>query len=384
MTNKSRRPKIAVVLGTRPEAIKLAPVVLELRDNSEAQILVINSGQHLDLSAQALAAFGITPDLDLKLMQPDQTIGQLTGRLFGALDQVLMTERPDWLVMQGDTSTAMVAAVSGFYRRIPTAHVEAGLRSHDIWSPFPEEANRLFISHVATHHFAPTTRAQRNLQALGIRDDAISVTGNTVVDALRLLRPALRGVPLVGALGPDAMADLDHLRPILVTSHRRESFGGGLEGICDALKRIVARFDDCAVIYPVHPNPNVKALVQQRLGAHSRIHLVEPLGYLELLALMERCCLILTDSGGIQEEAPSFKVPVLILRDVTERPEVVEVGAGRLVGTNPDDICAHASNLLSSAESYELMANAGNPFGDGFASKRIASRLLDTRGTIAA
>ncbi|WP_026867828.1 non-hydrolyzing UDP-N-acetylglucosamine 2-epimerase [Hyphomicrobium zavarzinii] len=367
--------KVAVVLGTRPEAIKLAPVILSLRKMHNLATLVVNSGQHRELSVKALSAFGIVPDIDLTIMQPGQTIAELTSRLFASLDRMLDTERPDWVIVQGDTSTAMVAAVTAFYRRIKVAHVEAGLRSFDIWAPFPEEANRVFVSHVATHSFAPTALSRDNLLRLGVDESAITVTGNTVVDALRLLRPGLNGIELDAALGPAVMADLEVYTPILVTSHRRESFGAGLDGICTALSEIAARFEDHAIIYPVHPNPNVREFVVQRLGGRPRIHLVEPLGYLELLAVMNRSTLILTDSGGIQEEAPSFGKPVLILRDVTERPEVVEVGAGRLVGTDAQRIVAGTVELLSDAVAYARMARAGNPFGDGFAAERIVDAI---------
>lgn len=368
--------KIVVALGTRPEGIKLAPVVLALREIKGLRIKVINTGQHRDLSVQALNVFDITPDVNLEVMRPQQSLGQLTGRLFSSFDEVLEVEEPDWVIVQGDTTTAMVGALSAFYRRINVAHVEAGLRSFDISAPFPEEANRVFISHVATHNFPPTAGARENLLRLGVPDSTMTVTGNTVVDALRILRPHLRDIVLEDALGPSAMEDLDQYAPILVTSHRRESFGTGLDNICEALVKITQQFEQHAVFYPVHPNPQVDLMVRKRLAGRPRIHLIAPLGYLELLALMEKSVLVLTDSGGIQEEAPSFNKPILILRDLTERPEVVDVGAGRLVGTDPLRIFQNTAELLDDPRAYRAMADAGNPFGDGFAAQRIVQEII--------
>ena len=277
--------------------------------------------------------------------------------------------------MQGDTTSAMVAAMAAFYRRISIGHVEAGLRTFDPTSPFPEEINRTVIGHVATHHFAPTEGARANLMRAEVDAGRITVTGNTVVDAVKLLAPQLGAREIDGLLPPSASAAAAAGRLILVTCHRRESFGEGIENICRALLELIRRSNDIEIVFPVHPNPNVRAPVGRLLGGAPRIHLLEPLAYLDLMTLVQRSALILTDSGGLQEEAPSFGKPVLILRDVTERPEVVAVGAARLVGTNVEAIVDQAMTLLSDQAAYADMAGAGNPFGDGRASERIVARI---------
>lgn len=368
--------KIAVIFGTRPEAIKMAPVILRLRATPGVATLVVNTGQHREMCRQALSSFAIDADRELDTMVPGQSLGQLTARLFAQLDSLLESERPDWVLVQGDTASAMVGATVAFYRQIKIGHVEAGLRTFDRMSPFPEEINRTFIGQLASVHFAPTESARKNLLRSEVRDDAILVTGNTVVDAVHLLRPSIAARELPTCLSAQARAEIAGKRLLVVTSHRRESFGPGIEGICVAIARIANAFDDVAIVYPVHPNPNVLGPVRQLLGNLPRVHLLEPLDYLDLMTLVERATLILSDSGGLQEEAPSFGKPILILRDVTERPEVVDVGAGRLVGTNADVIFASAREVLTSPSVYARMATAGNPFGDGQAAMRIVERVL--------
>jgi UDP-N-acetylglucosamine 2-epimerase (non-hydrolysing) len=367
--------KILVVLGTRPEAIKLAPVYLALQTYGNVTTKLLNTGQHRELSSQALEAFSISPDITLDVMRTNQSLGQLTGRLFQTIDEIMDAEHPDWVVVQGDTTTAMVAGLSAFYRRIKLAHVEAGLRSYNVWAPFPEETNRTIISNIATVHFPPTIGASENLLRSGIPHNSITVTGNTVVDALHILRPKLNGILLDSVLNEAALSDLQQLSPILVTSHRRENFGEGVQNICKALISITHEFPHHAIFYPLHPNPQVRDAVSRLLDGIPRVHLLEPLGYLEMLSLMERCVLILTDSGGIQEEAPTFGKPVLILRDVTERPEIVTAGAGILVGTNRHRIVNTTSLVLKNDTLYNKMANAANPFGDGKAAYRVAEYL---------
>lgn len=357
----------------------MAPVILRLRDTPGLSATVVNTGQHREMCQKALTSFSIEADVDLETMVAGQSLGQLTARLFAQTDQFLEQASPDWVLVQGDTSSAMVGATTAFYRQIRVGHVEAGLRTFQRKSPFPEEVNRTFIGHVSTVHFAPTESARVNLLRSAVDDCSILVTGNTVVDAIELLKPRLIGRSLAGWLGSELCAELTDKRLILVTSHRRESFGSGIEGICHAIRDIVRQVDDVVVVFPVHLNPNVQGPVRRLLGSLPRVHLLEPLGYLELMTLVDRATLILSDSGGLQEEAPSFGKPILILRDVTERPEVVSVGAGRLVGTDADVIVANARELLSNRVVYARMAGAGNPFGDGKAAARIVDRILAHR-----
>lgn len=365
--------KIIVIAGTRPEAIKLAPVVLALRQRRDIISMLVSSGQHREMCIQALAAFSLSPDHHLDTMVPGQSLGQLSSRLFAQLDALFEREQPDWVVVQGDTTSAMVASLCAFYRRIAVAHVEAGLRTYDKWAPFPEEINRSFIGHVADVHFAPTEASKQNLLRAGVADKDVLVTGNTVVDAVRLLRPgvARRDVASTLHLDPAVL----QRRLILVTSHRREALGDGLRNICMSLLDLVRRFEDVEVVFPVHLNPLVRGQVHEVLKDQARIHLRESLEYLDILALVEHSTLVLTDSGGLQEEVPSFGKPILILRDVTERPEVVEVGAARLVGTSRAKIRETAIELLTDNAVYKAMSHAGNPFGDGHAAERIAKRL---------
>lgn len=371
-----RRQRVLVVVGTRPEAIKLAPVVRVLRSRPEEfDCLTVSTGQHGQMVSQALEAFGIKPDVKLEAMASARSLGQLTGRLFKDLDDLFASLSPEWVLVQGDTTSAMVGAVCGFYQRIRVGHVEAGLRTHDRWSPFPEEVNRTFVTRVADLHFAPTERAADNLRAERVPEELIRVTGNTVVDALRWVSERLQEAPPPEIDG-ELLARLKGRRLVLVTSHRRESFGEGLEKICQAIRELVRRHPDVVVVYPVHLNPNVRGPVHRLLGDDPRIMLLPPLPYLPLVWLMRRSHCIFTDSGGIQEEAPSLGKPVLILRETTERPEAVQAGCARLVGTSTEGIVAAGDQLLSDAELYRAMSEVRNPFGDGRASVRIAEALV--------
>jgi UDP-N-acetylglucosamine 2-epimerase (non-hydrolysing) len=361
--------RVAAVFGTRPEVIKLAPVVRQLDADDELDVVTIVTAQHRELLDQVLELFDLAVDVDLDLMQEDQALHTFVARALTALGDVYREVRPDVVIVQGDTSTAMAASLAAFYAGIPVGHVEAGLRSHDRRHPFPEEVNRRIISSVADLHFAPTEGARANLVAEGVDAASVIVTGNTIVDALRAL-------DLSGSFD-DAQLDklsLDGARVILLTAHRRENFGAPLRNICAAVRRVVDE-RNVAVVYPVHPNPNVRSVVDAELGDRRGIHLVPPVGYADLLRLLDRCDLALTDSGGIQEEAPSFGTPVLVLRDVTERPEVVTCGAGRLVGTDEEAIVAEVAKLLDDPDHYRSMAEAVNPFGDGRASERIVRAL---------
>jgi len=368
--------KILVLFGTRPEVIKLAPVIRALRRRPHEFVTrVVCTGQHREMAQQALDAFSLRPDVVLDAMASAQSLGRLTGRLFDDIDRVLEAERPDWVLVQGDTTSAMTAAMCAFYRRIKVGHVEAGLRTHDRWSPFPEEVNRTIIGQVADLHFAPTARSADNLRRAGFPPDAIHVTGNTVVDALLWAGEGL-GDGMPDGLPADLAAFTAGRRLILVTSHRRESFGEGLENICAALLGTVERYPDSVVVYPVHLNPSVKEPVHRLLSAHPRIRLLGPVGYLPLVWLMQRSFCIFTDSGGIQEEAPSLGKPLLIMRETTERPEVVEAGCARLVGADSARIQSAARELFENPGAYAAMASVKNPFGDGHASQRIVDLLL--------
>ena len=363
--------RILAVVGTRPEVIKMAPVVHELRArNGQFHLTVATTAQHREMLDQVLDVFRITPDVDLDLMQYDQSLHEFASRALAALSRLMIELKPDTVLVQGDTTTVMTAALAAFYQGVTIGHVEAGLRSFDRRNPFPEELNRRMAGCLADLHFAPTDSARLNLLGEGVRTDKIFVTGNTIVDALQ-------SIPLDGPFSDPRLnaIDIERRRVLLVTAHRRENLGAPLRGICSALKQLVARFRDVEVVYPVHLNPNVRAVVNEELGGIVRVHLVEPLAYVDLLKLLDRCFLVLTDSGGIQEEAPSFHKPVLVLRDVTERPELVQVNAGKTVGTCPTRITAEASHLLENAEAYAAMRVAPNPFGDGRAAQRIVDLL---------
>lgn len=369
MVNK--RLRVGVVFGTRPEAIKLAPVISELMARSENfEPFLISTAQHRSMLDQVMNVFGITPNIDLGLMQPNQTLSGLTCRILQALDSVLLRNPLDALVIQGDTTTAFAAALAAFYRRVPVAHVEAGLRSRDIANPFPEEVNRRLAGVVTGLHCAPTSLARDNLISEGIAAGQIVTTGNTVVDAVKMLVDMqLADQPLPAGV-PD-----DGSRILLITSHRRESWGTELENICDAIREIVTGFSDVRAIYPVHMNPNVRGTVMTRLGNLDRVHLIDPVDYFGFLSLLRRCYLVLTDSGGVQEEAPTFGKPVLVLRKVTERPEASMIGLARIVGTTCDAIVREASDILGSTVVYRTMSEGANPYGDGHAAARIVESL---------
>jgi UDP-N-acetylglucosamine 2-epimerase (non-hydrolysing) len=365
-------PRIAVVVGTRPEAIKMAPVIQALRNRpGEFECVVVSTAQHREMLDQVLTLFSIVPDIDLDIMRPDQHLSSLTALAINLLTTALGETRPDLLLVQGDTTTAFAAALAALYVKVPVGHVEAGLRSHDLRNPFPEEANRCLISTIADLHFAPTERARRALLNESVPAARVMVTGNTVVDSFEVL---VKQVSTSGVT-PLPQLSLDGSRVLLVTSHRRESWGGELESICLALKDIAAAFPDVQVVYPVHLNPNVQRTVRRVLQGAERIHMVPPLDYFTFLSVMQRSYLILTDSGGVQEEAPSLQIPLLVLRTLTERPEACEAGVAKIVGTDRATIVKEASRLLSDNGAYRAMAQAGNPFGDGHASARIATAV---------
>lgn len=361
--------KILSIFGTRPEAIKMAPVVRELENTEGIESYVCVTAQHREMLDQVLTLFKIKPDMDLNLMRPNQTLAELTAAVFTNLDPVLEDIQPDWVLVQGDTTTVMAAALNAYYRRIRVGHVEAGLRTHNKWQPFPEEVNRRVASVTADLHFAPTKWSRKNLLKEGVPEETIHVTGNPVIDALYYV--AEEDVPSTVA---DLISRIDSRRLILVTAHRRENFGQPLKNICAALKSLAAR-GDVEIVYPVHLNPNVQEPVHRLLGNIRNITLLPPLEYLPLVHLMKKAALILTDSGGIQEEAPAFGVPVLVLRDVTERPEGIQAGTLKLVGTKRQRIINESKYLLNDPKAHAAMANAVNPFGDGQAAKKIVEIL---------
>jgi len=365
---------ILTIFGTRPEAIKLAPVIQQLRADPERFNCVVGvTAQHREMLDQVLTLFDISPHFDLDIMRPDQTLFDVTTRAMSGLQPVLEQARPDLVLVQGDTTTAFIAALAAYYLKIRIGHVEAGLRTGDKYQPFPEEINRRLISALADLNFAPTEQARQNLLQEGIPDSRIFVTGNTVIDAL--LSTAREAH--VFAEPPLSRMDFQSQRVILVTAHRRENFGQPIANICAAIRQIMAELPDVEVVFSVHRNPNVRGVVTEMLGGMPRVHLIEPLDYAPFVHLMVRCALILTDSGGIQEEAPSLGKPVLVLRNVTERPEGVLAGTLRMVGTHTDKIVETALHLLTNSQAYAAMARASNPYGDGKASLRIASLLRE-------
>jgi UDP-N-acetylglucosamine 2-epimerase len=364
------------VFGTRPEAIKLAPVILGLRAHPEVEHTICVTGQHRQMLDQVLETFGIVPHYDLDIMRPDQDLSHVTTAVMTGIGRVLDEVKPDWVIVQGDTTSAFVAALAAFYRKAKIAHVEAGLRTGNIYSPWPEEMNRKLLTQVASLHFAPTEKAAENLRREGIAEDSILVTGNTVIDALQWVVGRLAQDKEFALEAERAFPAIDEARRlILVTGHRRENFDGGLERVCIALRRLAER-GDVQIIYPVHLNPRVRVVAQAVLANHPAIHLIEPVDYLPFIAAMRRAYLIVTDSGGIQEEAPGLGKPVLVTRDTTERPEAIEAGTARLVGTDTETLVAAASELLDDGDAYARMARAKNPFGDGKAAERIITRLM--------
>jgi UDP-N-acetylglucosamine 2-epimerase (non-hydrolysing) len=367
---------IAIVFGTRPEAIKLFPVVYELRRRPELRVSVWVTGQHRQMLDQVLSVADIKPDLDLNIMVPNQTLDGLSARLLTSIGEALDHDRPQYVVVQGDTTTAMTAAIAAFYRKISVAHIEAGLRTGNKYSPWPEEVNRRIITTIADIHFAPTTWAANNLLRENINPKQVHVTGNTGVDALLFTLKRLSHNPATESLSK-LLEPHRNRRIVLVTAHRRESFDGGLARIAEALRRLAQR-DDVVIVFPVHPNPIVIANMRSKLEQCERVILLDPLAYVPFVYLMSKSTLILTDSGGIQEEAPSLGKPVLILRDTTERPEGINAGTSRLVGTDPTSILAQAERLLNHKVEYDSMSKLSNPYGDGQASQRIASILHDS------
>ncbi len=367
--------RISIIFGTRPEAIKLCPLVLELKRHPEFEPHVCVTGQHRQMLDQVLDVFDVTPDVDLNLMQPDQTLAGLTARTIMAVDAYLATCKPHMVVVQGDTTTTFSAAMAAFYRHIPVGHVEAGLRTWNKLSPFPEEINRVMTSRIADLHFAPTQWAKDNLLKEGIPEDRVFTTGNTVIDALHFAVEKIRKDPPEIAGIPEELLNGDNRPLVLITGHRRESFGDGFRSICRAISDLSDRFPDAAFVYPVHLNPNVRGPVFDILSGRKNVHLIEPLPYLPFVALMNRCRLALTDSGGVQEEAPGLGKPVLVMRDTTERPEAVEAGTVKLVGADCDRIVDEVSRLLTDEDAYRAMAKATNPYGDGKACRRIVEAL---------
>lgn len=372
---KMVKSKVLTIIGTRPEAIKLAPVVLELKrrqDLFDSSVCV--TAQHREMLDQVLALFGITPDYDLDIMSPGQTLAQVTARAMEGLDNIVSQEKPDVILVQGDTTTAFCGALTGYYHQIKIGHVEAGLRTGNKYAPFPEEINRCMVGRIADLHFAPTEQARQTLLNDGVAGANVFVTGNTVIDALLWVRERVRAAPpelprgLIGATTGQQI--------ILVTGHRRESFGGGFDNICHAIREIADNFADVAFVYPMHLNPNVREPVNRILGGHPRIHLIEPLSYAPFVWLMDRATIVLTDSGGVQEEAPSLGTPVLVMRETTERPEGIAAGNALLVGVQRERIVGGLRQLISDPAKRAAMATVNNPYGDGLAAQRIVEILL--------
>ncbi len=365
--------RIATVIGTRPEAVKMAPVQLLLRDDPAFEAHLVVTAQHRELLDHTLAVFGLAPDVDLDLMRPEQSLAELTARVVTGVQRALDDLRPDAVLVHGDTTTCLGASLAAFYSGIPVGHVEAGLRTGDLAAPFPEEANRRLTDPLCRWCFAPTSGAANALRREGITDDRIILTGNTVIDALLFARGMVRRAP---PEVPGLAADLlEGRRMVLVTGHRRESFGRPFEAFCRALMDVVDEHPDVLVVYPVHLNPNVQRPVRALLGDHERILLLDPLAYLPFVYLMDRCHLIVTDSGGVQEEAPSLAKPVLVTRAVTERPEAVAAGLARLVGSDRQAIVRAVGELLTDRTAYRRMALGASPYGDGRAAVRIVDRL---------
>ena len=379
------KQRIALVAGTRPEVIKLAPIYLALKERSRLTPLLISTGQHRQMLAQAFAAFGIVPDIDLALMTPNQTLPELTARVIRSVAEVLRDKRPAAMLVQGDTSTVLGASIAAFYERVPIGHVEAGLRTHDMASPFPEEMNRRLTTPLARWNFCPTELSRQNLLQEKIPSERCFVTGNSVIDALLWIRDRLksRGVSAaevasrIGIPAHFARRFLNdpNARWVLVTGHRRESFGGGFERICEAVNRLTDASPDLGVLYPVHLNPQVQEPVNRLLGRNERVALVPPAAYEDFIWLLDRCTFALSDSGGVQEEAPSLGKPVLVMRETTERPEGVSGGTCTLVGTDPEKILREASVLLNDPVEYARRAALKNPYGDGQTARRICDIL---------
>jgi UDP-N-acetylglucosamine 2-epimerase (non-hydrolysing) len=375
--------RVLTVFGTRPEAIKMAPVIKEIGQRPDMEGVVCVTAQHREMLDQVLNIFNIAPDYDMNIMKVDQDLFDVTANVLSGLKAILLETKPDVVLVQGDTTTAFVAGLAAYYCKIPVGHVEAGLRTHNKYSPFPEEKNRHLLSALSDFHFAPTEWAKSNLLKEGVSEEGIWVTGNTVVDALLSIVESQRSEAGVRELGDyfrlrcnlDLQSPADRRRLILVTGHRRENFGAGFENICLALKEIAEKREDIKIVYPVHLNPNVQKPVRSILNNNRNIHLVEPLEYEPFVYLMSRSHLILTDSGGVQEEAPSLGKPVLVMRDTTERPEGINAGIVKLVGTDKKRIVSETLELLDNRAAYEKMSKIANPYGDGKAARRILEVL---------
>jgi UDP-N-acetylglucosamine 2-epimerase (non-hydrolysing) len=367
--------KVMTVLGTRPEVIKLAPVIAELRRRGDAESIVVSTGQHREMLDQMLRVFDIEPDVDLDVMRPEQRLPDLTADLVRGVGEVVAELRPSWVVVQGDTTTTMCSALAAFYENVPVAHVEAGLRSGDRFAPFPEEVNRSVVARVADLHFCPTTHSAANLIREAVAGEDVIVTGNTVIDSLLW---AVEHARLI-----DPPVPRTRRRRILLTLHRRESHGEAMRSVCDAVRQLAAR-PDIEVVFPVHRSPAVRDVVRPELEGKAGVHLCEPLDYLSLVHVLDSCDVVLTDSGGLQEEAPAFGKPVLVLRETTERPEAVEAGVAYLVGTDAGPIVEAVTSLLDDPVAYAHMAHPENPFGDGRAGERIVSRLAEESGLLRA
>lgn len=370
------RKKVSIVFGTRPEAIKLSPVIIALKKHTEFEPHICITAQHRQMLDQVLEVFSIEPDIDLNLMEENQSLASLSSRSITELDIYFKKEKPDLVIVQGDTTTAFIASFSAFYNKIPVGHVEAGLRTSNKYSPFPEEINRVLISHIADLHFTPTETTRLNLLKEGIATERIFVTGNTVIDALLFAVEKVQKSPVEISGLPSHLMDPGNGRKIvLITGHRRESFGTGFESICKAIAELARLFPETQFVYPVHLNPNIREPVFRILGnsISKNIYLIDPLAYLEFVALMNRAAVILTDSGGIQEEAPSLGKPVLVMRGTTERPEGIEAGSAKLVGTHDKEIVVEVSRLLTDKVAYDSMARIENPYGDGRAAGRIVN-----------
>jgi len=365
------KPRVLTVFGTRPEAIKLFPVVAALEASGAVEARTCVTAQHRGLLDQVLAIAGLVPDVDLDLMEPGQTLDRLTARLLTGLGDVIDREKPDRVIVQGDTSTAMVAALAAYYRKVPVSHVEAGLRSGDIWQPWPEEVNRRIVAPIADQHFAPTATAAAALKRENIDPATIHVTGNTVIDALHWTRERIAGDPAMAAGLDSIAARFAGKRIVLVTTHRRENFGSGMEGIARAIAEIAER-PDVAILFPMHPNPNVAVAMDAILGTRDNVARIEPLDYPHFIRALALSEIVLSDSGGVQEEAPALGKPVLVMRETTERPEGVEAGTAKLVGTDTGRIVSEISTLIDDSKAYSAKARAHNPFGDGHAAARIA------------
>ncbi len=372
----TKRLKVACIIGTRPEAVKMVPVILELSTRPEVEVVTISTGQHRDIVKPILDGFSIKADFDLEIMKPGQSLADITSATLSTLSPLFDEIKPDIVLVQGDTTTAFSGALCAFYKRIKVGHVEAGLRSYSKSEPFPEEANRCMISKIADIHFAPTELNRKALLKEGISEDTIIVTGNTVIDALFMQLDRLGDTFSNSELKSFFETDT---RKILVTAHRRENFGQGILNICESIKKILIQFGDVEVLIPAHPNPQARGPIMDQLGNNPRVKIIEPLDYFDFIQVMNRSYLILTDSGGVQEEAPSLGKPVLVLRNVTERPEGVDAGVVRLLGVEVDSIVCEASKLLSDKTEYDRMAQKVNPYGDGGARGRIVETILKAR-----